>query len=73
MRNTKSYELLLYKIFFCAAPQKPLPSIHKLIYHCLNCAVSPDDNACAVDVTFGTTEFGVALGRAFVQVSLHWC
>ena len=48
--------------------QPPLPSIHKLIYQCLHHTVHPTNKECALEINFGTAEYGAALGRPFKQV-----
>lgn len=48
--------------------QPPLPSVYKLIYQCLHHAVLPKDKDCAVEINFGTPEYGTALGRIFLLV-----
>ena len=53
--------------------QLPMSSVHKLIFQCLHYFVLPNENKCAVDITFGTTEYGSALCRAFVQVGMYVC
>ena len=47
-----------------------MSSVHKLIFQCLHYIVLPNENKCAIDITFGTMEYGSALSRAFVQVDI---